>query len=383
MTAEQKDLGGPIVNSVDIVLVPIPAVEFMMGSPESEEGRNDNNETQHRVQITKPFYLSAYEVTQAQYQDVMGNNPSHSKGANKPVEKVNWSDAVEFCRKLSDEEGAEYRLPTEAEWEYACRAGTATAYSFGDDTSQLSKSEREVAMRYAWYKANSGNTAHAVGEKLPNSWGLYDMHGNVWEWCQDALGSRRVLRGGSFFHLPRLGRAAYRHIVQPDNRNHSEGFRLARTYNLSPDIAAPLDDQPGTSPAESSPNTEESVAALEKLGAVEIERNAQGEIVVVNFGSARVTDAGLMHLKGLTMLEKLSLYNTQITDAGLVHLAGLTSLTYLNLYDTHITDAGLIHLKGLTKLYELRLRVFRANQITDAGIAELKKALPECNFNRR
>jgi len=243
MTAEQKDLGGPIVNSVDIVLVPIPAVEFMMGSPESEEGRNDNNETQHRVQITKPFYLSAYEVTQAQYQDVMGNNPSHSKGANKPVEKVNWSDAVEFCRKLSDEEGAEYRLPTEAEWEYACRAGTATAYSFGDGVSRLGD--------YAWHRGNSDSKSHPVGEKLPNNWGLFDMHGNVREWCQDwyggyeteqmlsdpvgaASGSRRVLRGGAFFLQPRYVRAAYRPIIQPVYRIHGIGFRLARTYPLSP-----------------------------------------------------------------------------------------------------------------------------------------------------
>ena len=126
MTAEQKNLGDPIVNSIDIVLVPIPAGEFMMGSPESEAGRQDD-ETQHLVRITRPFYLSSHEVTQQQYKKVMGNNPSYHKGENKPVERVSWNDVVSFCDELSKKEGVEYRLPTEAEWEYACRAGASTA----------------------------------------------------------------------------------------------------------------------------------------------------------------------------------------------------------------------------------------------------------------
>ena len=210
MTPDQLSLGGPVVNSVDMVLVPIPAGEFMMGSPASEPARLDN-ETQHKVKITQPFYLGAHEVTQAQYQQVMGNNPSHRRGATKPVERVVWNDAIEFCRKLSEKEGVEYRLPTEAEWEYACRAGTTTAYSFGDDKSQLGK--------YAWFGGNSDNTIHPMGEKLPNGWGLFDMHGNVREWCQDwygayeslrvvsdptgpASGEGRVLRGGAFDGLP-------------------------------------------------------------------------------------------------------------------------------------------------------------------------------------
>ena len=135
-----------------------------------------------------------------------------------------------------------YRLPTEAEWEYACRAGTTTAYSFGDDASQLGK--------YAWYDANSSSTTHTVGGKTPNGWGLFDMHGNVWEWCQDwharygnvdvsdptgpASGSGRGLRGGSFDRLPEDGRSAIRGNVQPGFRYLNNGFRLARTYNLSP-----------------------------------------------------------------------------------------------------------------------------------------------------
>ena len=244
MTLEQLALGDPVVNSVGMVLVPIPAGEFQMGSPESEPDREDG-ETQHLVKITKPFYLSAYEVTQEQYEKVMGKNLSISKGPTKPVENVSWNDAVEFCRRLSDQEGMEYRLPTEAEWEYACRAGTTTAYSFGDDTSQLSK--------YAWY-GNSGGTTHPVGEKLPNAWCLYDMHGNVFEWCQDWFGDygdekvvidptgpvsgigfrRHVLRGGAFIYPPMFVRAANRCNFLPVSRFPVFGFRLARTYDLSP-----------------------------------------------------------------------------------------------------------------------------------------------------
>ena len=244
MTPDQLALGDPMVNSVGMVLVPIPAGEFQMGSPESEKDRQDD-ETQHLVKITKPYYLSAYEVTQEQYEKVMGNNPSDSKGANKPVENVNWNDAVDFCRKLSEQEGEEYRLPTEAEWEYACRAGTSTAYSFGNDESQLGK--------YAWFgslQLISEHETHPVGEKLPNAWGLYDMYGNVWEWCQDryrygaygsekvitdptgpASGSRRVLRGGAFYVPPFVVRSADRGYFRPSwPSGLGDGFRLARTF---------------------------------------------------------------------------------------------------------------------------------------------------------
>ena len=242
MTAEQIELGGPIVNSVDMILVPIPAGKFLMGSPETEEGRR-GDETQHLVQITKPFYLSAYEVTQQQYLEVMDKNPSYRKGAMKPVENVSWDDATEFCERLSKSEGLKYRLPTEAEWEYACRAGTTTEYSFGDDLTQL--------LKHAWFLANSDGTTHLVGEKLPNDWGLFDMHGNVWEWCHDwygkyepkqmlidpsgsVLGSGRVLRGGAFSYHAISVRAAVRHADHPKARSRNPGFRLARTYPLSP-----------------------------------------------------------------------------------------------------------------------------------------------------
>ncbi len=147
--------------------------EFVIGSPESEAGRGEN-ETQHQVKITKPFFLSECEVTQHEYEQVIGNNPSKSKGDFKPVKQVRWRDAVEFFQELSKQEGVGYRLPTEAEWEYACRAGATTAYSFGDDDSRLSS--------YAWV---TGDETQRVGSLRSNVWGLYDMHGNVSEWCQD------------------------------------------------------------------------------------------------------------------------------------------------------------------------------------------------------
>jgi formylglycine-generating enzyme required for sulfatase activity len=201
------------------------------------------------VRITTPFYLSVYEVTQQQYEKVMGVRPWQSKlyvqeGPNYPATHVSWNDAVEFCRKLSKQEGVEYRLPTEAEWEYACRAGTITAYSFGDNASSLGQ--------YAWYSNNAWNVgekyAHRVGRKLPNPWGLYDMHGNVREWCQDrttsdgrkraltspvgtAQGEHRVVRGGSFVvGQSENGRSGNRASHQPAYRNYGVGFRPSRTY---------------------------------------------------------------------------------------------------------------------------------------------------------
>ena len=231
--------GVPAVNSIGMRFVPIPAGTFTMG-----EGKTA---TPHKVTLTQEFHLGQYEVTQEQYEQVMGTNPSQFKGPQNPVEKVSWDDAVEFCRKLSampaeKKAGYVYRLPTEAEWEYACRAGTKTTYSFGDSDSELGD--------YAWYNENSGNTTHPVGQKKPNRWGLYDMHGNVWEWCQDwygdypsgsvtdptgaASGSYRVLRGGSFVHRSSNVRSAFRSNYQPANRLNYVGFRPARTYRLSP-----------------------------------------------------------------------------------------------------------------------------------------------------
>ena len=235
-----------ITNSIGMKLVLIPKGTFMMGSPESEKGRKEN-ETQHKVTISKDYYLGVYEVTQAQYEKVMGKNPSSFQGAkvgnenaDLPVENVSWDDTVEFCKKLSDlpeekKAGRLYRLPTEAEWEYACRAGSKTAYAFDDEEGLLPE--------YGWFKRNSSDRTHTVGLLEPNAWGLYDMHGNVWECCSDRygdypkgavsdpsgpkVGSYRVYRGGSCYGVAADCRSANRNRRVPSDRDSNDGFRLA------------------------------------------------------------------------------------------------------------------------------------------------------------
>jgi formylglycine-generating enzyme required for sulfatase activity len=225
-------------------LVLIPAGEFLMGSPDSDEDADDDEKPQHRVRITQPFYLGATPVTQGQYRAVTDANPSHFQGSDdRPVEQISWEEARVFCDKLNTLEGPRlgserYRLPTEAEWEYACRAGSTARFSFGDDAAGLGD--------YAWFSGNSGGQTHPVGQKRPNAWGLYDMHGNVWEWCEDwyeanyyanspgadppgpSGASDRVIRGVCWSGLPRSARSARRLRVTPGNRSLNLGFRLAR-----------------------------------------------------------------------------------------------------------------------------------------------------------
>ncbi|NBT63139.1 MAG: formylglycine-generating enzyme family protein [Planctomycetia bacterium] len=189
---------------------------------------------QHEVSLTKPYYMGKYEVTQEQYEAVMGKNPSDIKGAKLPVTNVSWLDCKEFIKKLNDKTNGGYRLPTEAEWEYACRAGTTTAYSFGE----------KITPKDANYDDSKIEKAVAVGSYQPNAFGLYDMHGNVWEWCEDwhgeypfaetyqkepATGENRVLRGGSFFADASGARSSFRGNFAPTYRFVSTGFRLART----------------------------------------------------------------------------------------------------------------------------------------------------------
>jgi formylglycine-generating enzyme required for sulfatase activity len=235
-----------ITNTLGMKLNKIPAGTFMMGSPESEEGHEDD-ETQHKVTITKPFYMQTTEVTQRQWKDLMGTKPWFSEvyakeGPDYAAVCVSWDDAVAYCKKLSEAEGKTYRLPTEAEWEYACRAGTRTAWSFGDDENALGD--------YAWYEENAYDIgesyAHQVGLKKPNAFGLYDTLGNVLEWCHDyfgkdyynqplekdprgpASGSSRVLRGGSWNRDSRSTRSAYRRWNVAGFRGNYDGFRVVR-----------------------------------------------------------------------------------------------------------------------------------------------------------
>ncbi len=246
------EINNAITNSVGMELVWIPPGEFDMGSPSSEEPRSmDSRETPrrnifdrrppwervvyidierpvHHVKISSGFYMGKFELTQEQYLEVMEENPSCYSGFSLPVECVCWDDAVNFCNRLSQMEGKIYRLPTEAEWEYACRAGTRTCFYYGDDYSgsQLA--------RYAWYEDSSGGRPHPVGKKIPNAFGLYDMHGNLWEWCSDwydaeyysssitvdpqgpesysihGIRKEKVLRGGSYMREPEACRSAYR-----------------------------------------------------------------------------------------------------------------------------------------------------------------------------
>ena len=230
-----------ITNTLGMTFNKLPAGTFLMGSPSDETDRAVN-EHQHEVTISKAFYMQTTEVTQGQWKAVMGTEPWKGEdyikeGANYPAVYVSWNDAVAYCKKLSVKEGKTYRLPTEAQWEYACRAGTKTTWSFGNDEKALGN--------HAWYEKNAYNAgeqyAHQVGLKKPNAFGLYDMHGNVWEWCQDyykqspekdptgpASGSFRVLRGGSWGNLTHYTRSADRVRVDADRRDVFYGFRLVR-----------------------------------------------------------------------------------------------------------------------------------------------------------
>jgi serine/threonine protein kinase/formylglycine-generating enzyme required for sulfatase activity len=259
-----------VTNSVGMKLKRIPAGEFLMGTPYDDKGTDANEKPQHRVRISKSFYLGVYEVTQGQYRAVTANNPSYflSTGGGKelvagqstsqhPVECVSWLDAVAFCNKLGEMEGrrpfyqidegvvrvpdwngAGYRLPTEAEWEYACRANESTPrrYSFGDGAAELGE--------FGWFEGNSDDRTHPVRQKRPNAFGLYDMHGNVWEWCWDSWGedyydqspatdptgpewtSHRVIRGGGWNTSAPRCRSAYRGNMDMDNRITVQGFRV-------------------------------------------------------------------------------------------------------------------------------------------------------------
>ncbi len=233
---------------INEMMVKCPAGEFMMGSPIDELGRRDD-EVQHKVKISQDFYMAKYPVTQIMYLTIMGDNPSRYKDDNCPVESVNWFKAKEFCQRLniytneSRPEGYEFDLPTEAQWEYACRAGTKTSLNNGKEITVKNGSCYNLE-EVAWYENNSDAKPHQVGLKLPNAWGIYDMHGNVWEWCRDYYGYYstddvvdpegpekgyfRSDRGGSWInYYPSLLRSANRFCRNPNYEYNFLGFRIA------------------------------------------------------------------------------------------------------------------------------------------------------------
>ena len=245
---------------------------FRMGSPEYELGRSDD-ETRHKVTLTQGYWLGKYEVTQAQYEAVMGENPSRFKGADLPVENVSWNDAMAFCAKLTERDqtasrlprGYEYILPTEAQWEYACRAGTMTAFNNGTDIEAEEEIYGECPNldEVAWYWCNSSNKPHPVGQKLPNDWDLYDMHGNVFEWCLDrkskypdeavtdpvgeGTDDYRARRGGSYSYYDdgaKNCRSAARNTGSITMTSNSLGFRVALVHTgiEGTNITIPLSD---------------------------------------------------------------------------------------------------------------------------------------------
>lgn len=240
------EIGGTLTvmlpGGVPLELVRIPAGTFLMGSGLDPDWSSTSEAPQHMVSINSDFYMGKYEVTQNQWYAVMGGNPaSHQGDINYPVEQVSWNGCKTFITSLNALGQGTFRLPTEAEWEYACRGGTTTRWCFGNDQTLLTK--------YAWYSVNSGSTTHVVGGKLANPFGLYDIMGNIWEWCEDdyhstytgaptdgsawidspTRGSSRVLRGGAYNSSATYCRSAYRGNNTPSYNHSSRGLRLVRT----------------------------------------------------------------------------------------------------------------------------------------------------------
>ena len=227
------------VNSIGMELVLIPSGSFRMGGDKKLEQAEDHENPRHMVKISKSFLMGKYAVTQQQWSQILDNNPSESIDDTKPVERVSWYDVQMFIEELNKREATDsYRLPTEAEWEYSARAGSESTYTYGRDTNTLSQ--------YAWYRNNSDGKTHPVGQLNPNAWGLYDMHGNIHEWCQDwfdrnyysqsppndpwgpSKGLAKALRGGDWGSEDWYCRCASRSLSSPDRRSNRLGFRLIR-----------------------------------------------------------------------------------------------------------------------------------------------------------
>ncbi len=227
-------------EAVSIKFVRIPKGTFLMGSDSTEEGRQKDEGPVHEVTISRDYYIGQFEVTQLQWKTIMEENPSvfHSypESDDHPVERVTWEDIQIFITKLNAFNIGRFRLPTEAEWEYACRAGTQTRYAFGDAPKYWE------LIQYAWFNSRSEGRSWPLGTKRSNPWGIYDMHGSVWEWCADWYGpygedpeidptgpkegENKIIRGGSWFNEPEALRSANRHRQLPDSKHTNNGFRL-------------------------------------------------------------------------------------------------------------------------------------------------------------
>lgn len=393
--SESIDLGG----GVKMELVLIRAGSFQMGS-----NHNDYDESPaHRVTLTQPYYIGKYEVTQEQWEKIIGENPSHFKSATLPVENVSWEDSQRFVAALQKKTGRRFALPTEAQWEYACRAGTTTSYSFGDDESQLEN--------YAWFASNSELKTHPVGQKKPNPWGLYDVHGNVFEWCADwymesypkedvvdpvgpATGDRRTIRGGAWLYVSDNLRSADRGFSPPEYRVDEYGLRcvmligdvvgekpLSSTENVKP--ASPAATAAKTPSAETSPTetllarvatalVQENRDAAESL-LVELEKLLPGdprisdlrgkiatlpklpETLVIDLGEGGNMEFVLIHAGAFTMGSDQSL----AIDEKPAHRVAITRPYYLGKYE--VTQKQWVALMGRN------LSVFKASpQVPDA-----------------
>jgi formylglycine-generating enzyme required for sulfatase activity len=453
-TAAPLKYGDPeYTNTLGMKFKLVPAGKFTMGSSQQEierlleqmgadawlRERLPAEGPEHPVEITQPFYMGATEVTVGQFRqfvdeegyqvgDGRWRDPGFDQTDKHPVVWVSWNNAVDFCKWLAAKEGRAYRLPTEAEWEYSCRAGKAErAYCFGDDEAQLGN--------YAWYTKNSGGGTHPVGKKKPNDWALYDMHGNAWEWCQDnydpdyyknspmkdppgGAGAERVIRGGSWGDLPAYGgRSAFRNHLHPADRFNRVGFRVLL---VSPPASVRTEsgtkDKP--SPTAIAPFTDADVQRIASLPAAEqveqvrqelkrrnpgfdgkMEHKIEGGVVtelrivtdkVTDIAPIRVFDAlrvlecggtytnksngllaDLTPLEGMNLagLMNLDLINTKVTDVGMVYFKDCKTLTHLRLERTQVGDAGLAHFKDCKTLTSLALG---GSRVSDAGLIHFK-----------
>ncbi len=440
-----KSLGVPVehTNSIGMKFVLIPPGEFLMGSTAAEieaalavAGGDENwkiyinsEAPQHKVILTKPVYLGIHEVTQAEYEKVMGQNPSHfaPRGAGKeavagmdttrhPVEMVTWNDVAEFCTKLSEREklkpfqfglragetvpikGIGYRLATEAEWEFACRAGTTAKYWSGDKDEDLA--------RAGWFVGNWGGRTHAVGELIANPFGLFDIHGNVYEWVQDvwepihygqfqgnpaldpsgpingpsSAGSLRVVRGGRGFPAYYC-HASNRNAADPVTRFNLLGFRVSLVVDAvrqAVKLTGTAVPKPGaTDPDRRAATYILSVGGRVKINEIEQDYTDVRELPKSRFrltsvwvnDSQQMTDAGLAACEGCQHLIQLSLFHVAVGEAGLKSFRECRNLKFLQLIDTQVTDEALAHFKNCRQLTTVELSKY---ELTDAGIATFK-----------